>query len=71
MNEVVLDFPNKQQLCDEIDRLAEQVAILKEALEFYAVPANYAYSKLDNLNYIWNDQGNRAIEALSKVEGMK
>ncbi len=36
-------------------------------LEFYASPKNYEFKHTTSENYIWNDQGRRAQEAVDKL----
>lgn len=44
----------------------EKIKKLKEALRFYAEQKNYEFNKEDQANYVWNDQGLRAREALGE-----
>lgn len=49
-----------------VDRLEKRIEKLREALEFYAKPESYEYNKTQGKNYMWNDQGLRARQALKE-----
>lgn len=52
----------------EIEKLTAENKCYKDALSWYANKSNYEYNHKDQVNYVWNDQGSRAQEALEKVE---
>ena len=55
------ELAEKQKLLDEC----------KKVLEFYAPANSYDYDKTQGVNYIWNDQGKRARELLTKLRERK
>jgi hypothetical protein len=56
------------ELQDEITSLRESLSVAVEAMEYYAPSDSYEYDKTQGVNYIWNDRGRRAREALATIK---
>lgn len=50
---------------------SEPVKALRDALVFYADELKYDYNHTQGMNYIWNDLGRTAREALAALERAK
>jgi hypothetical protein len=64
----VIEYSYAQALVARCQELEAANKVMSEALEFYAPGNSYDYDKTQGTNYIWNDQGKRAREALAKAK---
>lgn len=53
------------------EREREAAKVMREALEFYAREDFYEYDKTQGINYMWNDQGHKARQALAKADEIR
>lgn len=53
-----------------ITKLTRKLEIYKAAIEFYSPEIVYRYDDVKGVNYIWNDQGKRARQAIQEAEGV-
>ncbi len=56
----------QNKLLDDIEFMKSENEKLREALQFYAKVLNYEYNHLESVNYVWNDLGKKAREALEE-----
>jgi DNA-directed RNA polymerase subunit RPC12/RpoP len=57
-----------KQLFASHQDLTRKLEVAVEALEFYANTIHYDYDHTKGMNYIWNDLGKLAREALTKLK---
>lgn len=60
-----------KRLHELADREREAAKVMREALEFYAREDFYEYDKTQGINYMWNDQGHKARQALAKADEIR
>jgi hypothetical protein len=71
MSDMTAFYPVDDKYKAKLEALEAENAKLREALEFYSQADNYEFNLVTGMNYIWNDQGRAARQALEQNKNVK